>query len=118
MTSLRVSMRISLRKIAVAAGVAMMAGAGGAHAQGQLNIICSVPIPWCEALVAQFQRDSGIKVGMTQKGSGESMAQVAAEMRLENRRAAVHRFAEDGLGFVDLTTHVRVLRALTGKKIN
>jgi iron(III) transport system substrate-binding protein len=79
MTSLSVSMRNSLRKIAVAAGVAMMAGAGGAHAQGQLNIICSVPIPWCEALVAQFQKDSGIKVGMTQKGSGESMAQVAAE---------------------------------------
>ena len=79
MTSLRASMRISLRKIAVAAGVALMASAGGAHAQGQLNIICSVPIPWCEALVAQFQKDSGIKVGMTQKGSGESMAQVAAE---------------------------------------
>jgi iron(III) transport system substrate-binding protein len=38
-------MRISLRKIAVAAGVAMMAGAGGAHAQGQLNTICGVPIP-------------------------------------------------------------------------
>jgi iron(III) transport system substrate-binding protein len=45
MPSLRASMRISLSKIAVAAGVAMMAGADGAHAQGQLNIICSVPIP-------------------------------------------------------------------------
>ncbi len=78
MTSLKVSVR-TLRKIGVAAGVLMMAGAGGAHAQGQLNIICSVPIPWCEALVAQFQKDTGIKVGMTQKGSGESMAQVAAE---------------------------------------
>ena len=45
MPSLRVSMRSSLRKIAVAAGVAMMAGAGGAHPQGQLNLICSIPIP-------------------------------------------------------------------------
>jgi iron(III) transport system substrate-binding protein len=52
---------------------------GSASAQGQLNIICSVPIPWCEAMAAQFQKDTGIKVGMTQKGSGEAMAQIAAE---------------------------------------
>ena len=39
----------------------------------------SVPIPWCEALAAQFTKETGIKVGLTQKGSGESMAQVAAE---------------------------------------
>jgi len=49
------------------------------HAQGQVNVICSVPIPWCEALAAQFTKETGIKVGLTQKGSGESMAQVAAE---------------------------------------
>ena len=48
-------------------------------AQGQVNVICSVPIPWCEALAAQFTKETGIKVGLTQKGSGESMAQVAAE---------------------------------------
>src|SRR4051812_33330731 len=58
---------------------AMASIATSALAQGQLSIICSVPIPWCEALVAQFQKDTGIKVGMTQKGSGEAMAQVAAE---------------------------------------
>ena len=50
-----------------------------ARAQGQVNVICSVPIPWCEALAAQFTKETGIKVGLTQKGSGESMAQVAAE---------------------------------------
>ena len=50
-----------------------------ACAQGQVNVICSVPIPWCEALAAQFTKETGIKVGLTQKGSGESMAQVAAE---------------------------------------
>ena len=53
--------------------------ATAAYAQGQLNLICSVPIPWCEAIAAQFTKDTGIKVGMTQKGSGESMAQVSAE---------------------------------------
>ncbi len=50
-----------------------------ARGQGQVNVICSVPIPWCEALAAQFTKETGIKVGLTQKGSGESMAQVAAE---------------------------------------
>ncbi len=65
-----------IRTLAVAA---LALAATATHAQGQLNIICSVPIPWCEALVAQFQKDTGIKVGMTQKGSGEAMAQVAAE---------------------------------------
>ena len=50
-----------------------------AHAQGQVNIICSVPIPWCEAIVAQFQKDTGIKVGMSQKAAGEAMAQISAE---------------------------------------
>src|SRR5256885_16444958 len=52
---------------------------GSVRAQGQVNVICSVPIPWCEAIAAQFTKDTGIKVGMTQKGSGESMAQVSAE---------------------------------------
>src|SRR6202165_6319277 len=50
-----------------------------AAAQGQLNIICSVQLPWCEAVVTQFQKDTGIKIGMTQKSAGEAMAQVAAE---------------------------------------
>ena len=73
------SKRLSISKIAALAGVAMFAVTGGARAQGQVNIICSVPITWCEALIAQFQKDTGVKVGMTQKGSGEAMAQVAAE---------------------------------------
>src|SRR5207237_5166780 len=50
-----------------------------AAAQGQLNIICSVQLPWCEAVVTQFQKDTDIKIGMTQKSAGEAMAQVAAE---------------------------------------
>jgi type IV secretory pathway component VirB8 len=47
-----------------------------AAAQGQVNIICSVPIPWCEAVVAQFQKDTGIRASMTQKAAGEAMAQI------------------------------------------
>ena len=66
----------AIRSIAAAA---VFAVATCAYAQGQVNIVCSVPIPWCEALIGQFQKDTGIRVGMTQKGSGEAMAQVAAE---------------------------------------
>ena len=54
-------------------------GATAAGAQGQLNILCSVPVTWCEAVVAQFQKDTGIKIGMAQRAAGEAMAQIAAE---------------------------------------
>jgi iron(III) transport system substrate-binding protein len=50
----------------------------GATAQ-QLNVICSVQAEWCTAVANEFQRETGIKVGLTLKGSGESMAQIAAE---------------------------------------
>jgi len=50
----------------------------GAQAQ-QLNVICSVQAEWCTAAANEFQRETGIKVGLTLKGSGESMAQLAAE---------------------------------------
>ena len=63
----------------LAAALVALAAAGAASAQGQVNVICSVPIPWCEAVVAQFTKDTGIKVGMTQKASGEAMAQISAE---------------------------------------
>jgi len=45
----------------------------------QLNVICSVQAEWCNGVATEFQRETGIKVGLTLKGSGESMAQVAAE---------------------------------------
>lgn len=48
-------------------------------AQGQVNIVCSVPIPWCEAAAAAFTRETGITVGLQQKSAGEAMAQIAAE---------------------------------------
>ena len=52
--------------------------ASSTHAQ-QLNVICSVQAEWCNAMATEFQRDTGIKVALTLKGSGESMAQIAAE---------------------------------------
>ena len=56
--------------------------AGAAHpaaAQGSLNVYCSVQLEWCQTLANEFTRQSGIKVSITQKGSGEVFAQIKAE---------------------------------------
>src|SRR5437868_3458490 len=50
-------------------------------AQGQLNVYCSVQVEWCQAIATNFQRETGITVNMTQKGSGETLAQIRAEAR-------------------------------------
>jgi iron(III) transport system substrate-binding protein len=42
---------------------------------------------WCQAIVTNFQRDTGIRVNMTQRGSGESLAAIRAEA--QNPRADV-----------------------------
>jgi iron(III) transport system substrate-binding protein len=50
-----------------------------AAAQGSLNVYCSVQLEWCQALANEFARQTGIKVSITQKGSGEVFAQIKAE---------------------------------------
>jgi len=65
--------RIALRLFALAATFA----ASAAHAQ--LNVICPVQAEWCSLAATEFEKDTGIKVAMTLKGSGESFAQIAAE---------------------------------------
>lgn len=61
-----------------AAAVLAATFAATASAQ-QLNVICSVQAEWCTLAANEFQRATGIKVALTLKGSGESMAQLAAE---------------------------------------
>jgi iron(III) transport system substrate-binding protein len=63
---------------AAVAGLSL-AAAPAALAQQQVNIICSVQQEWCTSLAAEFQKASGVKVNITQKGSGEAIAQLAAE---------------------------------------
>ncbi len=60
-------------------GIAAAVFTGSAQAQGQLNLYCSVQVEWCQAIATNFQRDTGVTVNMTQKGSGESLAQLRAE---------------------------------------
>ena len=56
-----------------------LAAPPGALAQGSLNVYCSVQAEWCQAVANEFQRQTGIRVGLTLKGSGETLAQVTAE---------------------------------------
>jgi iron(III) transport system substrate-binding protein len=56
------------------AGLASMA-----HAQGQVNIICSVQAEWCSLMSTVYAKTTGVKVNMTAKGSGEALAQLNAE---------------------------------------
>ena len=45
----------------------------------QLNVICPVQAEWCGLAATEFERETGIKVAMTLKGSGEAFAQIVAE---------------------------------------
>ncbi|HUP98356.1 MAG TPA: ABC transporter substrate-binding protein [Usitatibacter sp.] len=63
----------------LAALAALIAFPGLAHAQATLNVICSVQVEWCQAISTEFQKATGTKVSMVQKGSGEALAQIAAE---------------------------------------
>jgi iron(III) transport system substrate-binding protein len=65
------------RLFAVAAVLAAVPFA--AQAQGTLTLYCSVQEEWCRPMAAAFERETGIRVNMTRKSSGETYAQVKAE---------------------------------------
>jgi iron(III) transport system substrate-binding protein len=76
----RETMNLKSRRLFLAAASAAAMTLSGAAAQAQtLNLYCSVQIEWCQAIATNFQRESGIRVNMTQKGSGEMLAQIRAE---------------------------------------
>lgn len=50
-----------------------------ASTQGTVNVYCSVQVEWCQAIAVNFEKATGVKVNMTQKGSGETLAQIKAE---------------------------------------
>ena len=59
--------------------VLLLAAASAAFAQGEVNVVCSVPLPWCEALAAAYLRETGTTVNLTVKTPGDALAQLAAE---------------------------------------
>ena len=69
---------ISVRSPSVAL-LALAFVATPAIAQSQVNVICAMQAEWCNLAAVAFEKETGIKVAMTLKGSGEAFAQIAAE---------------------------------------
>ena len=65
----------------VLAGVLASLACGPALAQdkGSLNLLCSVELEWCAAMSGAFEKETGIKVNMVRKSTGEVLAQLTAE---------------------------------------
>ena len=61
------------------AAFSLLALAGAANAQAPLTIYCSILEEQCRVGVAAFERESGIKVQMVRKSTGETYAQLKAE---------------------------------------
>ena len=72
------SNRLALSLFAAAALTSALA-AVPARAQGALVLYCGVQEEWCRAMSTAFEKETGIKVAMTRKSSGEIYAQVKAE---------------------------------------
>ncbi len=51
------------------------------EARERLTLYCSPQIDWCQLMVKLFEKETGIKVAMTRKSSGETFAQIKAESR-------------------------------------
>jgi iron(III) transport system substrate-binding protein len=68
-----------LSAVAVATLISAALTATGAKAEGNLTVYCSVQEEWCQLMVNEFQKATGITVAMTRKSSGETFAQVKAE---------------------------------------
>ena len=73
---------MQFRKILGLMGSAVLAGltlGGPANAQGNLVVYCSPQEEWCQLMVNEFTKATGINVSMTRKSSGETFAQIQAE---------------------------------------
>ncbi len=78
------------RRTMFAAGLAFVVAsplAAPAAAQGELVVCCGVREDWCRPMMAAFERATGIRVSMTRRATGETLAQIRAER--QNPRGAV-----------------------------
>ncbi|TQV71946.1 ABC transporter substrate-binding protein [Denitrobaculum tricleocarpae] len=68
---------------AAAAAVVALSGfaTSTAFAADKLTYYCSAQEDWCQLMVQAFEKETGIKVAMSRKSSGETFAQIKAEAR-------------------------------------
>lgn len=76
-------MKISKLLVTTSFGVVVAMGlsANPAEAKGKLNYYCSAQEDWCQLMARGFEAETGIKVNMSRKSSGETFAQIKAESR-------------------------------------
>jgi iron(III) transport system substrate-binding protein len=67
------------RRVVLSVLFLLLAAPLPARAQGSLNMLCAPAADWCDAIAAAFQRDTGVRVSMARKSSGEILAQLRAE---------------------------------------
>ncbi|MEZ5846382.1 MAG: ABC transporter substrate-binding protein [Geminicoccaceae bacterium] len=67
------------RTLLSTAALALLAMTGAAQAAGKLTLYCSPQEEWCQLMVTEFTKATGIEVAMTRKSTGETYAQILAE---------------------------------------
>ncbi len=70
---------VKARSFVLGLAGATLFAVGGAQAQGNLTVYCGAQEEWCQLMVNEFQKATGINVAMTRKSSGETFAQIKAE---------------------------------------
>ncbi len=66
-------------KLGALAVVAMAIAAPQAILAEELNVVCSAEPDWCELMVNLFEQESGARVAMVRKSTGETLALVRAQ---------------------------------------
>ena len=54
-------------------------GARAAAAQGEVDVLCSVGVTWCESLAEAFRGETGVAVKLTLKDGADALGYLAAE---------------------------------------
>ncbi len=68
-----------LRHLMATAAAGLFVGPALAQEAGSLNVLCSVELEWCALMSNTFTKETGIKVNMVRKSTGEVLAQLTAE---------------------------------------
>ena len=68
--------RISLMAVSALAALATTTSMAAAQ---KMTLYCSAQEDWCQVMARGFEEETGIKVNMTRKSSGETFAQIKAE---------------------------------------
>ncbi|MGB1255983.1 MAG: substrate-binding domain-containing protein, partial [Thiolinea sp.] len=66
-------------RLAAAGLMLSVLASSNVYSAEKLTYYCSAQEDWCQLMAKGFEEATGIKVNMTRKSSGETMAQIKAE---------------------------------------